>query len=87
MFKAAFWLAALERATKTFAQTAVGLWGGDAVLDKVGVSIIDINIGDIVGYSASAAVLSVLTSLASIPLSPGSSPSLVPAAETEAAAS
>lgn len=80
MFTKAFWIAAIERAAKTFAQSAVALWGGDAALN-----IVDIDLGDIAGLSASAAVLSVLTSLASIPLSKGDSPSLVPAAEIEAA--
>lgn len=81
MFKSVFWLAALERSAKTFAQTATALWaGGDAVFN-----IVDIDIAAVLGVSASAAVVSVLTSLASIPLSPGESPSLVPAAEVAAA--
>lgn len=81
MFTSAFWLATLERATKTFAQTATALWaGGDAVFN-----IVDIDIAAVLGVSASAAVVSGLTSLASIPLSAGNSPSLVPAAEVEAA--
>lgn len=80
MFTKAFWIAAGERAIKTFAQTAAALWGGDAALN-----IVDIDLGEVAGLSASAAALSVLTSLASIPLSKGDSPSLVPAAEVEAA--
>lgn len=80
MFHVAFWIAAGERAAKTFAQTAVALWGGDAALN-----IIDLDVGAVLGVSASAAVLSVLTSLASIPVSAGESPSLVPAAEVKAA--
>lgn len=82
MFTKAFLIAALERAVKTFAQTAVALWGGETVTN-----IVDLNWGDILGLSGSAAVLSALTSVASIPLSQGNSPSLVPAAEVEAAAS
>ena len=80
MFTKAFITAAFERAVKTFAQTAAALWGGDAALN-----IVDLDLGAIAGVSASAAVLSVLTSIASIPLSQGDSPSLVPAAEVEAA--
>jgi hypothetical protein len=80
MFHRSFWIAAVERAIKTFAQTAVALVGGDAVL-----SIVDIDAGAIAGVAGTAAVVSVLTSLASIPLSQGSSPSLVPAAEVTAA--
>jgi hypothetical protein len=82
MFQRAFWIAAIERAIKTFAQTAVALIGGDAVL-----SIVDVDAGGIAGISGTAAVVSVLTSLASIPLSQGSSPSLVPDAEVKAASS
>lgn len=82
MFTPSFLIAALERAVKTFAQTAAALWGGGTVTN-----IVDLNWGDIIGLSGSAAVLSVLTSVASIPLSTGNSPSLVPAAEVEAAGS
>lgn len=82
MFTKAFWIASFERSVKTFAQTAAALWGGDAALN-----IVDIDFGQIAGLSASAAVLSVLTSLASVRLSAGDSPSLVPAAEVKAAQS
>lgn len=80
MFHRSFWIAAVERAIKTFAQTAVALVGGDTFL-----SIVDVDAGAIAGVAGAAAVVSVLTSLASIPLSTGSSPSLVPAAEVTAA--
>lgn len=79
MFTRAFWIAAAERAAKTFAQTAATLWGAGAV------NIVDVDLASIVGISASAAVVSVLTSLGSVPLSRGESPSLVPSAEVEAA--
>jgi hypothetical protein len=82
MFTRAFWIAAVERSIKTFAQSAVALIGGDAVL-----SIVEIDAGAIAGVSGTAAVVSLLTSLASIPLSHGDSPSLVPESEVEAAAS
>lgn len=82
MFTRAFWIAAVERAVKTFGQTAVALVGGDAVL-----SIVEIDAGAIAGVAGAAAVVSVLTSLASIPLSTGDSPSLVPDSEVKAAQS
>jgi hypothetical protein len=55
----AFWESAIERAVKTFAQTALALLGTSQV-----VSAIDVNWGEIGGVSILAAVLSVLTSIA-----------------------
>lgn len=82
MFKRVFWIASVERAIKTCAQTAVALIGGDSVL-----SIVEIDAGAIAGVAGTAALVSILTSLASIPLSKGDSPSLVPDAEVKAATS
>ncbi len=80
MFTRAFWIAAAERAIKTFAQTAVALVGGDSIL-----SIVDIDAGAIAGVSATAALVSILTSLASTRQGSGDSPSLVPDSEVKAA--
>jgi hypothetical protein len=79
MFTRAFWTAALERAVKTFAQTAAALIGADAI------DVLEIDWASVAGVSGTAALVSVLTSIASIPLSNGNSPSLVPGAEIEAA--
>ena len=60
-----YWLrwvrAALVRALKTFAQTAVALLGAGAV------SVIDVDWLGVAGISATAAVVSLLTSLAGLP--------------------
>lgn len=56
-----FWLDALERAVKTAAQTAAALIGTGAV------GIIDVDWQNIFSVSAVAAILSVLTSVASAP--------------------
>jgi hypothetical protein len=55
-----YWLAVLERAVKTFAQTTLALWGAD-----VGLNAIELNWKNTLGTAALAAGLSVLTSLAS----------------------
>jgi hypothetical protein len=59
MWSSLFWKASAERAIKTFAQTLVALVGTDAA------DVLVISIGDAVQASVVAAVLSVLTSLAS----------------------
>lgn len=59
MWSSSFWKASAERAVKTFAQTLVALVGTDAA------DVLTINIADAVQASVVAAVLSVLTSLAS----------------------
>jgi hypothetical protein len=59
MWSSLFWKASAERAIKTFAQTLVALVGTDAA------NVLVIGIGDAVQASVVAAVLSVLTSLAS----------------------
>lgn len=60
MFTAAFWRAAGERAIKTIAQTAIAVIGVDALI-----SVVDIDWQYIAGVSATAGILSVLTSVAS----------------------
>ena len=59
MWSSSFWKASAERAIKTFAQTLVALVGTDAA------DVLTINITDAVQASVVAAVLSVLTLLAS----------------------
>jgi len=58
MFSKPFWMAALERAIRTFAQTAAALIAVD-----VAVSVIDIDWPYVAGVSATAAILSLLTSM------------------------
>lgn len=64
-----FWESALERAVKTFAQTLAALIGAGAI------SVVSIPWQDNLGISATAALLSVLTSIASAQVGP-SGPSL-----------
>ena len=55
----AFWFAALERAVKTFAQTAA------AMLVAAGSGLLDADWGTVVSVAGMAAVVSVLTSVGS----------------------
>jgi len=68
-----FWRQAAERAAKTFAQALGAAWlaSGD-VLDLVG-----IDWAGSLGVAGAAALLSVVTSVASSPVGPSGSPSLV----------
>lgn len=68
---AAFWVSTLERAVKTAAQVAAALIGTGAV------GITELDWAQIGSVAATAAVLSVLTSLASDRLGPADGPSLV----------
>lgn len=70
MWSIGFWKLAVERAVKTFAQTFIAVLGGGAV------NVVDADLGAAVGVSAGAALLSVLTSLASAKITNGD-PSLV----------
>lgn len=70
MFDFQFWIAASERALKTLAQTLVALIGANAV------SVMELDWAQMLGVAATAAVVSVLTSLASAPFG-NSGPSLV----------
>lgn len=70
MWTRKFWKDAVERAIKSFAQTAVVLVGSDLV------SIVDLDGGYIVGASVTMALVSVLTSIGSAPVGPVESASL-----------
>lgn len=62
MFKVAFWKQAFERAVKSLAQAEIGLFG----LDQFNVLHADWRLA--LGIGTGAAVLSVLTSLVSLPI-------------------
>ena len=66
-----FWKGVCERAVKTAAQTAVAFF----VVGETGVA--DVDWATIGGISLVAAIVSVLTSLASAPFGPEGTPSLV----------
>lgn len=68
IFTGPFWKATIERAIKTLAQTAAATAG-------VGVGLLDIGWVDVASLSGAAALLSVLTSVASAAATDGS-PSL-----------
>lgn len=71
MWTAKFWKQALERAIKSAAQALIGLWLVDGVFN---VLTVDVKLAG--GVAAGAAVLSVLTSLVSLPIGDTDSPSL-----------
>lgn len=71
-----FWIAAGERAVKTFAQSLVALF-------VAGVTVLTIDWQQALAVSATAAVVSVLTSIASVRLGPFEGPSLVDEALVE----
>lgn len=71
MWTAKFWRAAAERAAKTFAQTLVVLLGAGSV------DVASVGWAQALSLSAGAALLSVLTSVASTRVADSTSPSLV----------
>lgn len=70
MFDSRFWIAAAERAIKTFAQALVALIGTGAV------NIVSLDWMQMLGVSATAAAVSILTSIASANFGPNPGPSL-----------
>jgi len=72
VFSAAFWAQAIERALKTAAQALLIVWGASQV-----------NVLSVASWTTalsvvlSAAVVSLVTSLGSLPFGPAASPSLV----------
>lgn len=71
MFKASFWKQVAERAAKSAAQGLLGLWALD------GFDALHADYKLAVGVAAGAALLSVLTSIVSIPFGEPDSPSAV----------
>lgn len=69
----AFWTAAAERAAKSAAQALLGLWAMDSGFDLL---TVDPRLAG--GVAAGAAVLSVLTSIASTGVGDSSSPAALP---------
>ena len=65
-----FWIASAERSIKTFAQALVALIGTSAM------SIVELDWAQMLGVSATAAVVSLLTSIASANFGPNYGPSL-----------
>ena len=71
-----FWIAAGERAVKTFAQALVAVFAA-------GVTILDVDWQQTLAIAATAAVVSLLTSVASVRVGPFEGPSLVDEAVVE----
>jgi hypothetical protein len=67
----AFLIASLERAAKTAAQCLLALWGAG------GLDIVHVDLAHSASVAAGAAVLSLLTSVVSLPIGPAGSPSVV----------
>jgi len=80
MFSVAFWKASFERALKTTAQSVLLALGAS---DVGPANLFEADWQNLVGFAVSGAVLSVLSSIISVPLSDGNGPSLAPAAEIE----
>lgn len=74
-----FWTQAAERAVKTFAQAAIALLTGQ------GMGLLDINWKHVGSVAALAAVISVLTSVASGSFSRNGTPNLIPTQQKKAA--
>lgn len=71
MFSRAFWIATLERAVKTFAQALAAALAAD------GVNLLHVGWLQALITALFAALLSLCTSVASVDLGPGGTPSLV----------
>ena len=71
MWKPTFWKQAAERAIKTFAQTIVAMVGANSV------SVLDADFLAVISASFGAAILSILTSIASTKAKDPESPSLI----------
>lgn len=71
MWSKTFWAQALERALKTTSQTAIGLLSTD------GLGILEVEWWGVASVAGLAAILSILSSLASAGTGPDTSPSLV----------
>lgn len=72
MFTSTFWASTLERLLKTFCQSLLAiLTVGPAF------NVLNVSWSNALGVAAGAAILSLLTSLASVNIGPAGSPSLV----------
>lgn len=71
MWSRSFWAQVAERAVKTFAQTAAALLGAD------GLGLLDVDWTAVGSVAGMAALVSAFTSIASGPVGPSGSPSLV----------
>jgi hypothetical protein len=69
----AFWTETAERAVKSAAQSLLLLWAGDSAFN-----VVDVDPRLAGGIAAGAAVLSVLTSIASTGVGDSSSPAALP---------
>lgn len=75
MLTTAFWLGAADRSVKSAAQALLLLWGADA-----GLNLLTIEPLPALGMAGGAAVLSLLTSIASARFGDGGSSSFLPGA-------
>jgi len=73
MLTTAFWIGAIDRAVKSFAQALLLLWGADAAFN-----IVEVDIKGALGVAAGAVVLSLLTSLVSAPIGEVGTTSFLP---------
>lgn len=69
----AFWLGATDRAVKSAAQSLLLLWGSDA-----GLNLLSISVGHALGFAGGAALVSLLTSVVSAPVGDRSTTSALP---------
>lgn len=72
-FNAVFWKDTVERAIKTFAQGVLGAFGADVAL-----SVVEVDWAQAAGIGATAAIVSVLTSIVSAGVSNNGTASVVP---------
>lgn len=73
MLTTAFWIGAVDRAVKSFAQALILLWGADA-----GFNVVDVDLRTALGVAVGAMVLSLLTSLVSAPVGESGTTSFLP---------
>lgn len=73
VLSSAFWAAAFERAIKTIAQTLLSLW----LVGDVMFNLLTVDWTAALGIAAGAGVISLLTSIVSLPVGTPGSPSLV----------
>lgn len=71
MLSGAFWSESFERAAKSFAQALLALWGAGQI------DLVHVDFAHSASVAAGAAVLSILTSLVSLPVGPSGSASMV----------